>query len=192
MRIIGGEWRSRRLRSARRAGLRPTSDRLRETLFDLLGAGVAGRGFVDAFAGTGAVGLEAYSRGARPVVWIEEARAAARLLRSNLAALGAEGVQALVWERRLPAAVAQLSRLPALQAAGGAAWVFLDPPYEDVQATERLLCGLGRYPGALAKGGQVIAETRRGTPLPEQAGGWRRLRIHVQGDSQLAFFGAND
>lgn len=189
MRVVGGEWGSRRLQAPAGRNLRPTSDRLRETLFDMLGPAVAGAAFVDGFAGTGAVGIEAFSRGARPVIWIEGAAAAARLLRSNLGALGAAAdPAAVVLERRLPAAVAALARLPALHEAGGAQFVFLDPPYADTCVAEQTLLGLQQHPEVLAPGGRVIWETAARTLLPEIPGRWRVQRRHRQGDSQLVFF----
>lgn len=189
MRVVGGEWGSRRLKTPADRSLRPTSDRLRETLFDILGPAVAGAAFVDGFAGTGAVGIEAFSRGARPVIWIEGAATAARLLRANLAGLGAAAdPNAVVLERRLPAAVAALARLPALQEAGGAQFVFLDPPYADTGVAEQTLLELHQYPEVLAPGGHVIWETAARSRLPERIGRWHVQRQHRQGDSQLVFF----
>ncbi|HEX8763875.1 MAG TPA: RsmD family RNA methyltransferase, partial [Candidatus Acidoferrum sp.] len=88
MRIIAGAYRSRILKSPKGLALRPTSDRLRETLFNVLGPSVAGSRFLDLFAGTGAIGLEALSRGANAVVFVENHAPAAVLIRSNLASLG--------------------------------------------------------------------------------------------------------
>src|SRR5216684_8548687 len=88
MRVVAGKYRSRALKSMRGLALRPSSDRLRETLFNILGAAVEGSVFVDVYAGTGAVGIEALSRGAREVLFIENHAAAASLIRKNLQALG--------------------------------------------------------------------------------------------------------
>ena len=88
MRIIAGEYRSRVLKSLKGDALRPTSDRLRETLFNILGTDVAGARFLDVFAGTGAVGIEALSRGASEVIFLEKHAPAAKLIRRNLDALG--------------------------------------------------------------------------------------------------------
>jgi 16S rRNA (guanine966-N2)-methyltransferase len=90
LRIIGGEWRSRKLRFADVSGLRPTPDRVRETLFNWLQMQVPGARCLDLFAGSGAVGLEALSRGAGEVVMVEKHAAAARMLRENIALLGAQ------------------------------------------------------------------------------------------------------
>src|ERR1017187_7335899 len=90
MRIIGGEFRSRKLQSMPGAEVRPTLDKVRESLFNILSPEIEGSVFVDAYAGTGAVGIEALSRGARHAVFIEKDREAAALIKSNLAVLGAE------------------------------------------------------------------------------------------------------
>jgi 16S rRNA (guanine966-N2)-methyltransferase len=92
MRVIAGKYRSRKLRSLRGQALRPTSDRLRETLFNILGPLVEGATFLDLYAGTGAVGIEALSRGAREAIFIEQHAPAAALIRRNLDSLGAEGM----------------------------------------------------------------------------------------------------
>ena len=96
MRVVAGKYKSRTVKSLRGQALRPTSDRLRETLFNILGTDVEGGLFVDLYAGTGAVGIEALSRGAHEVVFIEKHAAAVQLIRANLRALGvAEGFQIL-------------------------------------------------------------------------------------------------
>ncbi|HUX66073.1 MAG TPA: RsmD family RNA methyltransferase [Terriglobales bacterium] len=188
MRVIGGALGSRRLRAPRGQAVRPSADRLRQALFNILGPEVRGRLFVDAFAGTGAVGIEAWSRGARPVVWIEPAPAAARALRANLAQLGIAG--GAVLERPLPAGLAALERLPALRAAAGCDYFFFDPPYADAAAYPATLAALDRRPGLLRPGARIIAETRRGLELPLRCGRLRRARVHPQGDSQLVFYDA--
>ena len=88
MRVIAGKYRSRTLRSLKGQALRPTSDRLRETLFNILGPAVAGATFVDLYAGTGAVGIEALSRGARGAIFVEQHAPASALIRRNLESLG--------------------------------------------------------------------------------------------------------
>ncbi|HWP99918.1 MAG TPA: RsmD family RNA methyltransferase, partial [Vicinamibacterales bacterium] len=96
MRVIAGTLKGRRLAPPRWPGLRPTSDRLRETLFNVIGARVAGARVVDAYAGTGALGLEALSRGAAQVVFVERDPRAVRLVRENLARCGVEGGYAII------------------------------------------------------------------------------------------------
>src|ERR1700735_3807664 len=118
MRVIGGEFRSRRLQSMPGMDVRPTPDKIRESLFNILRPEIEGAVFVDAYAGTGAVGIEALSRGARHVIFIEKDRAAVSLIKSNLAALGVEARARVIHG---PAATC-LRNLDA-------DIVFIDPPY---------------------------------------------------------------
>ena len=119
MRVIGGEFRSRRLRSIPGLATRPTPDRLRETLFNVLAPRIVGAVFVDAYAGTGAVGIEALSRGAARCVFVDSGRRAVGAIRENLHVLGIEG-RALV----IP------GKVVTILAGQPADIVFLDPPYE--------------------------------------------------------------
>src|SRR5438067_6820546 len=119
MRVIAGEFRSRRLKSIPGAATRPTPDRLRETLFDILAPRMEGATFVDAYAGTGAVGIEALSRGAAHAYFLERNRAALEAIRENLATLGLE-------RRSTVVAGAVLLTLEQQRAS----IVFLDPPYD--------------------------------------------------------------
>lgn len=185
MRVIAGKFRSRQLRSLKGTALRPTSDRLRETLFNVLGDRVAGSFFVDAFAGTGAVGIEALSRGAREVAFIEKHGPAATLIKKNLDSLEVrEGAQVL--------AVDALHGLEVLGRGGrgkaaGPDIVFLDPPYGNVEDYERALTCLG-FEGLLREGSLVIAEHRRNFNLPETVGNLQRVRVLRQGDAVLSFY----
>ena len=120
LRIIGGEWRGRRLRVADSPGLRPTGDRVRETLFNWLQGRIAGASVLDLFAGTGALGLEALSRGAADAVFVERARRAARHLQDHLEQLGASD-RGQVW-------CGDAGRYPGADA-GPFDIVFLDPPF---------------------------------------------------------------
>lgn len=189
--MIGGELGSRRLRAPAGRATRPSSDRLRQALFDVLGPGVAEGPFLDGFAGSGAVGIEAFSRGARPVVWIEAGREAARALRRNLAALELPRDAAVLLERGFEAGVKAAAKLAAVAAAGGFATVFLDPPYAEAARYPKLLTAAARS-GALRPEGRVIVEARRGAELPEAAaeGALRLVRRHAVGDSVLAFYRA--
>jgi len=127
MRIISGAYRGLRLQTLKSGKLRPTSDQLRETLFDVLGPAVAGSTFLDAYAGSGAVGLEALSRGAAGVVFIDRHRAAVDLIRKNLEALKIEsGFRLMSCE-----VVRGLERLA--EEGGRLDYLFLDPPYEEVR-----------------------------------------------------------
>src|SRR5262245_43519940 len=124
MRVIGGQDRGRRLRAPRGLATRPTADRVRVTLFDVLGPAIAGARVLDLFAGTGAVGIEALSRGAARVVFVEKDQAALRALRANLAALGASRAAARVMAGDVLRVLADLA--PHEEPFD---LVFIDPPY---------------------------------------------------------------
>jgi len=172
MRIIAGEFRSRRLKSLPGDATRPTSDRLRETIFDILQTRIAGSVFLDAYAGTGAMGIEALSRGAHHAYFLERNRAALDVIRENLASLRVESRATVV-----PGAVLQtLTR-------HRADIVFLDPPY-----------GLEReYPAALEQlGGNppplTIVQHGIRLRLADEYGVLRRTRVVKQGDNALSFY----
>jgi 16S rRNA (guanine(966)-N(2))-methyltransferase RsmD len=174
MRVIAGEFRSRRLQSMPGEEVRPTPDRLREALFNILGASTEGTVFVDAYAGTGAVGIEALSRGARQAVFIEKNRKAVNLIQSNLASLGIES------RARVIAGSAALCL-------GGDALhadiVFLDPPYPKEREYQAALDALGAAPPGL-----VVVQHSKRLELEEGYGALRRARTVKQGDNALSFF----
>src|SRR5260370_23172671 len=127
MRVIAGIYRSRILKGLKGLALRPTSDRLRETLFNVLAPHIAGSRFVDLFAGTGAIGIEALSRGAAEVVFIENHAPAAALIRRNLESLGVRsGVTVLAVDALRGLALLASRKQPS---AHGHNSIFLDPPY---------------------------------------------------------------
>lgn len=181
MRIISGTYRGLRLKTLKSGNLRPTSDQLRETLFDVLGPRVEGSTFLDAYAGSGAVGLEALSRGAREVVFIEHHRPAAELIRSNLAALEIHDAFHLM-------SCQVLTGLERLAEEGSRFdFVFVDPPYSQIREYHHALRQIGRgqllFPASV-----VIAEHSRHCFLEEEYGGLRRSRLIRHGDAQLAFY----
>lgn len=181
MRVIAGKYRSRVLKSALRLRLRPTSDRLRETLFNVLGGLVEDSLFVDLFAGTGAVGIEAISRGAREVVFIELHAAGVRLISRNLESLGVRtGVEVIEAD-----AVRGLETLSARRLA--ADFIFLDPPYENQEDYVRVLEFLDTS-HLIAPRGFVIAEHRNSMELPERFDRLECSRILEQGDASLSFY----
>jgi 16S rRNA (guanine966-N2)-methyltransferase len=185
MRVIAGKFRSRQLKSLKGMALRPTSDRLRETLFNVIADRVAGSYFVDLFAGTGAVGIEALSRGARKVVFIEKHGPAAALIKKNLETLQVtEGAQVLAVD-----AVHALEVLAKTNSAvnSNPDIVFLDPPYGNAGDYDRVLTCLG-CEALLHEGSLVIAEHRRNFELPESAGSLQRVRVLRQGDAVLSFY----
>src|SRR5580704_18442092 len=133
MRVIAGQFRSRLLKGPGKLRLRPTSDRLRETLFNILGPSVEDSLFVDLFAGTGAIGIEAVSRGAREVVFVESHAATARLLQQNLTALEIREAAELI----VADAVRGLEKMAAKRRI--ADFIFLDPPYAESDEHLRVL-----------------------------------------------------
>jgi 16S rRNA (guanine966-N2)-methyltransferase len=155
MRVIAGRYGGRRLVAPPGAATRPTSDRVREALFSILGPHVLGATVLDLFAGSGALGLEALSRGAARVTFVESAPAALRALRANLDALGAEAdvvrADAVKWLRAASGGERQYSL------------VFLDPPYRRAAALGAALSDA--LPAVLAPHALVVSESDRRTPL---------------------------
>lgn len=184
MRIIAGSLRSRTLVAPSGLDTRPTSDRLRETLFNVLAGRMEGAVFVDLYAGSGAVGIEALSRGAAHVTFVERAPAALKVLRSNLERLGLrEGFKVNAGSVK-----AFLQRLkPGTEP--GIDVVFLDPPYDAAQEYAGALSLLGgEAAGLLASGALAIAEHRRKEKLGESYGRLKRTRLLEQGDAALSFY----
>jgi len=181
MRVIAGQYRSRRLKSVPGADLRPTSDRLRETLFNVVAREVPASVWIDVFAGTGAVGIEALSRGARQVYFIEAGKSAAALVRQNLASLGiSEGFEVLEREAE--------PGLRLLDSQGVVCdFCFLDPPYRMHGAYERTL-GFLCASRLLGRGASVIAEHDKHFDPGERFGALQRYRKLKQGDAVLSFY----
>ena len=204
MRIIAGTYGSRRLEAPVGLNTRPTSDRLRETLFNVLaprinktgGGGVSaggGAAFLDLYAGSGAVGLEALSRGAAHVTFVERSPAALKVLRRNLERLGIESGFAVHAE-----SVAGFLRSGAKASPKPIPYevvfpkhyevVFLDPPYDAAEEYAATLGVLGETQGILAPGALVIAEHRRKQSLEDRYGSLKRTRLLEQGDAALSFY----
>ena len=175
MRVIGGEFRSRILKSVPGLDVRPTPDRLREALFNVLAPRISGAVFADLYAGTGAVGIEALSRGATRAIFVEQNRAAVGVLRENLTSLGLEARG----EVRQARATALIGRITA-------DIVFLDPPYELHSEYETALTKLGEIPPSL-----VIVQHDVRLKLARVYGTLRQTRILRQGDNCLSFFMAD-
>lgn len=160
--------------------LRPTSDRLRETLFNILGPSVQDSLFVDLFAGTGAIGIEAISRGARETIFIESNAPSARLVRENLDSLGIRsGVDVIETD-----VMKGLKNLAARHLV--ADFIFLDPPYEGEEHL-RVLEFLDAS-HLIAPYGLVIVEHQRGMELPERFDRLECSRLLEQGDAALSFY----
>lgn len=187
MRIIAGKYRSRILKSLKGPALRPTSDRLRETLFNVLGPAVAGSRFLDVFAGTGAVGIEALSRDAAEAIFIENHSPAAKLIRQNLDSLKiGSGYTILAAD-----ALSALEKLAARHTPSTPPidFVFVDPPYANHADYDRILAFLSsNSANFLAPDALVIFEHHHKFHLPESSGRLARTRLLKQGDAALSFF----
>ncbi|HWZ43104.1 MAG TPA: 16S rRNA (guanine(966)-N(2))-methyltransferase RsmD [Candidatus Saccharimonadales bacterium] len=182
MRVIAGKFRSRRLVAPAGTGTRPTSDRLRETLFNVIGDPVQGSVWLDLFAGTGAIGIEALSRGARMIYFVESSKRAARTLRENLHALGIKSGFEVV-EREAASGLRQLNAQ-----AVGCDFCYLDPPYRKMGDYSQTLSFLAESK-LIAPGGLVIAEHDKHFDPGETFGSLQRRRKLQQGDAVLSFYG---
>jgi 16S rRNA (guanine966-N2)-methyltransferase len=180
MRVISGKYRGRRLLGPSGKELRPTGDRLKESLFNILRARIAGVVVLDAFGGTGAIGIEALSRGAREVAFIEKSISACRLIRKNI---GICGIQS--GYRILQQDIFTSLRLLARQGFK-ADILFFDPPY-DWEPYRDLLETTFKHQLA-AQPSCIVIEHHRKTELPESGAGYRRFRVVRQGDHCLSFY----
>ncbi len=178
MRIVAGTLKGRRLDGPSWDGLRPTSDALRETLFNVLGPTVSGARVMDAFAGTGAVGLEALSRGAIQVTFVESDPRAIALMQRNIAHAGVQNACAIIRDDFMTPR-SQRKAVPARYDL-----VFLDPPYEILNIESVLAAAIARAEA----GGRVIFEHSRRRALPDAVAGATRYRLLEAGDSALSFY----
>lgn len=193
MRIVAGRFRSRQLKPVRFVDLRPTSDRLRETLFNVLGPSVSGAVFLDCYAGTGAVGIEALSRGARQVIFVEENPDVSALILANLEALGVEPltVHGGTGETQIltTGVVRGLARLA--KRGVRADFLFADPTYAEaglcVKALEHAFAP-GTEGHLLGADATLVIEHATRKVLPEKIGHLGRTRVLKQGDSTLSFY----
>ena len=178
IRIISGMYKGKRLKRVPSPLVRPMPDKLKEALFNILRETVRGRAFLDAFAGTGSVGIEALSRGADKTVFIEEYPRAVRIIKENLAKVGAEG-RALVVAREYNRAVIDLARDGFLFD-----FVFLDPPYKLLEERDPLK--VLRKRGVVRPGGTVILRHHFKTKPPLKD--FPLIRSVRLGDDTLSFF----
>ncbi len=173
MRVIGGEFRSRVLRTLPDLTVRPTPDRLRETLFNILADVIVGTVFIDAYAGSGSVGIEALSRGAAKAIFIEKSRPAAEVIQANLESLGLRSRSA-VWtatvQRRITGDDADI--------------VFIDPPYPLEKEYAISMNLLGENPPRI----WAIAQHSRHFEMAGQYGKLSRSRSVVHGENVLSFY----
>jgi len=180
VRVISGKFGSRRLRGTPPAGIRPTSDKLKETIFNILGPSIQDSTFLDGCAGMGGIGIEAMSRGAAFVYFVEQSRKACQIIRENLKSLEVEeGFK--IFEMDLIKALSTID-MP-LDIA------FVDPPYERDDLYDACLKRFGSVP-LLAPDGLLIIEHSKRKELPNASGTLRRIRSLVQGDAGLAFYRA--
>jgi 16S rRNA (guanine966-N2)-methyltransferase len=175
MRIIAGEFRSRRLKTLQGLTTRPTPDRLREALFNVLAPRIAETVFMDLYAGTGAVGIEALSRGARRAIFVEKNRAAVEVIRSNLRTLGLEGRAEVLTSKPGPV----IERM-------SADIVFLDPPYELEREYDLTMQALSAGESNLA----IVQHASR-VALEPDYGRLHRFRVLKQGDNSLSLYERN-
>lgn len=188
MRIIAGKYRGRNLKSPPSLEVRPTSDRLRETLFNIIAPRIDGARFLDLCAGSGAVGIEALSRGAAHVTFVDRSRKMCELIKSNLDLCRIERRESEVIQAE---AHDFLRRFIAKQPDSGKPWdlVFFDPPYA-LDYLPILETFGARSASLLTESGLLIVEHHHKNQLPEQVGELRRTRVLKQGDSALSFYEA--
>ncbi len=185
MRIIAGIYRGRQLKSPPSLDVRPTSDRLRETLFNILAPRIDGVRFLDLCAGSGAVGIEALSRGASHATFVDRSRKICGLIEVNLDLCKIPEDQTDIFNLEASDFLHQTLARKLNP------WdiIFFDPPYEENYV--RVLDFIGSHPAVfLTEDGLVVAEHYHKNQLPEEIGSLRRTRVLKQGDSSLSFFGS--
>ncbi|HEV7745035.1 MAG TPA: 16S rRNA (guanine(966)-N(2))-methyltransferase RsmD [Pyrinomonadaceae bacterium] len=186
MRIIAGKFRGRKLKSPPSLEVRPTSDRLRETLFNVIAPRIAEVRFLDLCAGSGAVGIEAISRGAAHVTFVDNSRPMCTLIKANLELCRVERSESEVIETE---ARDYLRRFVAKQPDSGKPWavVFYDPPYATNYTPILDLFG-AHSSSLLTEDGLLVVEHSSKNELPEEVARLRRYRVLKQGDSALSFY----
>jgi len=180
VRVISGKFGSRRLKGTPPSGIRPTSDKLKETIFNILGPSIQNSTFLDGCAGMGGIGIEAISRGSGFVYFVEQSRKACQIIRENLKSLKVEGGFKIM----------EMDLLKALDIVDTKFDIaFVDPPYEREDLYDACL---GRFGSStlLAPDGVLIMEHSKRKELPNASGTLRRIRSLVQGDAALAFYRA--
>jgi 16S rRNA (guanine966-N2)-methyltransferase len=180
MRIISGQFKSRRLKGTPPPGIRPTSDKLRETIFNILSSRVEGATFLDGCAGMGAMGIEAISRGAACVYFVDQSRKATRIIRENLESLDIKDGFKLL-EMDLARALDTIAVSFDI--------AFIDPPYDREDLYSATLQRFGER-SLLAEDGILLLEHGKRTELPDSFGRLHKIRSLVQGDAALAFYKA--
>jgi 16S rRNA (guanine(966)-N(2))-methyltransferase RsmD len=176
LRVISGSLKGRRLLTPTWDGLRPTSDKLRESLFNIVAVRVPGARVLDAYAGTGAVGIEALSRGAEHVTFVDRDPRSLALVRENLERCGVSARYAIIRAR--------LGQVPLSCAPESFDLAVLDPPYDEPDLAASIMA----TEASLARGGLLVLEHARRRASPDSAGALVRVREVTSGDSALAFY----
>lgn len=177
MRVITGTARGRRLKTPGNMDIRPTTDNVKESLFNILQFDIEGRRVLDLFAGTGQLGIECLSRGAREAVFVDESREAVKIVRDNLKTCG------------LSAPVLQQNALEYLKHCGRFDLIFVDPPY-DAGLYEPVLKTINLVDN-LSDGGIIICEARRETSLPEMELPYQKRKEYRYGKVKLCLYTKN-
>ena len=174
MRVISGSVRGRRLKTPENYDIRPTTDNVKESLFNIIQFDIEGRRVLDLFAGTGQLGIECLSRGAESVVFIDQSREAVKIIKENLRACG------------LSAPVLQQEALSYLRGCGSFDLIFVDPPYYS-GLYEPVLNAINSV-DILSDGGIIVCESRRETPMPELAAPYQKRREYRYGKVKLTLY----
>lgn len=174
MRVITGSARGRKLKTPENYDIRPTTDNVKEAIFNIIQFDVEGRKVLDLFAGTGQLGIEALSRGAGSCVFTDESREAVKIVKENLKTCGLNGT------------VLQANALDYLRRGEGFDLIFVDPPY-DAGLYEPVLNTINSVDN-LSDGGIIIVETRRETPLPELAAPYRKGKEYRYGKVKICIY----
>ena len=187
MRVIAGIYRGRLLSAPSWTGLRPTSDKLRETIFNILAPRMPGARVLDLYAGTGALGIEALSRGAAVVTFVERDRRAQKLIEENLGRCGITDGYVII-RASVTDALAQLHDRSAVANASPFDIAFLDPPYDRGPGTGEITATLASAANLMGQGAVVVLEHSRRRPSTPTAGRLVRTREVTAGESALAFY----
>ena len=188
MRITGGQARGRRMETIEGFSIRPTSDRVREAVFNLLGQDLSGQRVLDLFAGTGSLAIESLSRGASHAILVDKSERAIDLIRKNLRQVGFEN-QGIALKKDLT------SGLPQSRSIAGEKFsiVFLDPPYRD-DFIPVLLEQISRN-GCVIQGARAVAETGKDRKPPPAVGDFSIIKTRTYGDTRISIYlyeGTND
>ena len=181
MRVTGGQAKGRRIETVKGFKIRPTSDRVREAVFNLLGQDLSGLGVLDLFSGTGSLAIESLSRGASHAVLVDKSQQSVDLIRKNLRQSGFEG-QGIVLKKDLTSGLPQSPSI----SGGQFGIVFLDPPYRDNPIP--VLLEQITVKRCLIPGARAVAETTRNRELPHAAGDFRIIKTKTYGDTRISIY----